>query len=268
MNKKKLVIIAGITGAIGTALLEQYGSKKNTVVFGISRRARKVEDFIDPKTGKIYAATLICSLSQISEGCCDDFVSLIDFEKFSEITYIHCIGTYLFEIDKDGHFIVSNDKDKDGINDECMMLSYNLFQWMTKPLIARTKTRISCVIFGGLPDKHRPRIIQSWWKTMILVEEYMKNIADKRVGMHVFNISSVLCPHELMTRPYVFVNTEADPQAWLLSSQLAKLVRKKLCREKGGYYKSDIFNPWAGFFSEFYLDEHMVPTKLAEVQKK
>ncbi|MFZ1654391.1 MAG: hypothetical protein WBO92_02100 [Candidatus Moraniibacteriota bacterium] len=268
MSKKKLVIIAGITGAVGTALLEQFGSLRNTVVLGISRQARRSEAFISNKTGKLYASTLICSLPEMSESSCVAFVSLIDFEQFSDITYIHCVGTYLFEIDQEGHFMVANDCDHDGINDECMLLSYNYFRWMTVSLIVQTKTHLTCAIFAGLADQHRPRIIQSWWRSMARVKEYMKTVVNERVGMFIFNISSVLCPHEIITRPYVFVNTEADSRTWLSPYQLATSVRRQLQNNKGGYHAADIFNPWNGFYPEFYSDEQMVPRRLAETQRR
>ena len=268
MRKKSLVIINGVTGAIGTALLEQYGRLKNTVILGISRRAMKAEEFIDPLTGKIYASTCICSLSDITETDCENFVNLIDFEKFSKVTYIHCIGTYLFEIDHDGHFMVTDDFDRDGINDRYMRLSYELFRRMTVPLIRNTRSPLVCTIFGSLADRHHPRIIQSWWRTMSNTEEFMKASASDRVCMFKFNISSVFCPHELLTRPYVFVNTTADPRSWLSPYRLAIKVRQSIRGSSGSYHEEDIFNPWNDFFPEYYRDEHMVPRRLAEIMKR
>jgi hypothetical protein len=268
MQKKKLVIIAGVTGAIGTALLEQYGVLKNTIVLGISRQAQPFEAFIDDQTGKLHTSTLICSLPQLNKSSCNALVASINFENISEIIYIHCIGAYLFEIDARGKFFVAEDHDNDKVDDRCTLLSYNLFRWMTEPLIEHTKSKLTCSIFGSLADRHTPRIIHSWWKTMSRVKKYMRSAANQRVGMHVFNISSVFCPHEIITRPFVFINTKADPRMWLSPYKLATRVRKQLRNDMGGYHAIDVLTPWSEFFPTYYSDHNMVPRRLAETNKK
>jgi hypothetical protein len=263
---KRLVIISGITGAIGSALLAIYGTKKNSVIYGISRQAVAYENFINKKTGKLFCSTFVCSLTGAEESC-GEFVSLIDFNQFSEVIYIHALGVYPFEINEKGAHVIENDDDRDGIDDRCTLLSYDIFRWITSEIISRTKSTVKFITFGGLADKHQPEIISSWWQTMEKVEHYMKEVADGRIGMYKFNISSVLCPHELITRPFVFVNTEADYQSWLLPSQLAKRVLKELL-EIGGYHEFDVYNPWKGFFPNYYANENMVLRRLRELYLK
>lgn len=266
--RKKLVIIAGVTGAVGTALMAEYGKWKDVVMVGISRQGLRWADFISHTTGKLPIASFICSLDALNKEECDSFIAALDFEKFSEIVYCHCVGLYLFEIDRRGFFILENDHDKDGINDECLKLSYHFFRWMTRPLMEKSQVRLSCAIFGSLADRHQPRIIQSWWKAMRKVERYMEKSADKRVTMAHFSISSIFCPHELLNRPYVFVNTEAESQAWLSPFRLSSIVRKYLKIWKGGYHQMDVYNTWSGFFDGFYSDTHMVPRRLAETERR
>ena len=131
---KKLVIISGITGAIGNALLAKYSKQESTVIYGISRRAINLNNFINPKNNKFYLNTFICSLAETTaqdyETSYNEFINLVDFASFSEIIYIHALGVYPFEANKTGEYIVEYDADGDGIDDRCTFLSYNLFRFI------------------------------------------------------------------------------------------------------------------------------------------
>ena len=265
--RKELVIIRGVTGAVGSAILERYGRRKQAVIYGISREARPWQDFIDKQSSRLFVATVICSVDATEEAC-QSFVEAIDLEQFRRVTYIHGVGSYRFEIDASGSFVVENDQDSDGVNDECLLLSYHLFRWMMQPLIDKFSGRIDGVIFGGLADKHLPRILHSWCSAMKRTEGYMREKAGERVRMFWFDISSVLCPHELLTRPFVFSHTDADPRSWLSPSELAKTVlgvlRNK--RTQGSLLVTEVFRPWTNYFEEYYSDEYMVPRRLAETR--
>ena len=43
----KLVIISGVSGALGNTFLSKYGRQNNVVVYGISRKAVNFSKFID-----------------------------------------------------------------------------------------------------------------------------------------------------------------------------------------------------------------------------
>ncbi|MFH0969253.1 MAG: hypothetical protein V1804_01975 [Patescibacteria group bacterium] len=264
---KKLVIISGITGAIGSAILAVLGSKKNTIIYGISRQAINYGNFVNLKTGRFYLATFICSLPRMDEKSYRNFINSVDFREFSEVVYIHTLGVYPFEINEKGEHVIENDSDGDGIDDRCTLLSYDIFKWVTSEIIKRTSIPVECVTFGGLADRHQPEIIGSWWRTMEKVETYMRKVADNRISMYKFNISSVVCPHELITRPFVFANTEAEHQSWLSPNQLAKMIFREL-RKGGGYYESDVYNYWKGFSPDYYSNEKMTKRRLAEIHRR
>ena len=100
MNKKELVIVAGVTGAIGNALLAKYAP--NAVVYGISRKALPYINFIDPNTTKLYPNTFICTIGELNEENINTLINSIDIDKFSSITYFHSVGLYPFEINSRG----------------------------------------------------------------------------------------------------------------------------------------------------------------------
>lgn len=262
-TKKRLVIISGVTGAIGGALLTVFGHRKNTIVYGLSRKAEPVNLFL--KNDKLPIATLACSI-----GDDMDFESLfqkIDVENVRDITYVHCVGLYPFEVDRNGSIVVSNDNDGDGVNDEVHKLTYLSFVNATSMLQKYWKGKLSCAIFAGLADKHHPSGHKSWWTTIEKVKNYMRRSVgtNENLSMIVFNISSVLCPHEVITRPFVFVHTDADPRFWLNPYELARFVVSKLTSVTG-YHEFDKFKSKPGFDeNSYYKDEVFTPRKVKEL---
>lgn len=265
---KKLVIISGVTGAIGNALLADYGRQKETVVYGISRQALDLLSFINPKTGKIYPRTLICSVPNNNEDGYKEFLRLIDFDVFSEIIYVHALGLYPFEVNEQGEHIVSNDEDGDGIDDRCMYLSYTLFRLITSEIIKNSTCPVRCVIFGSLADKFWPLAHKSWCQTIDKVKSYMKEVTNSQVTMLLLNISSVICSHELINRPFVFINTDADHFYWLTPWEISKKVIKELKRANGYYHENELFNLNPEFEADYYQDRKFTPRKIAELFKK
>lgn len=266
--KKKLVIISGITGALGNSLLAHYARQDHTVVYGISRKAKPLKNFINLKTNKLFDSTLIFSLKEIKEKNYSKFVNLIDFDKFSEVNYIHSLGIYPFEINEEGVHIVENDENKDGINDLVELLSYDIFRWLTSKIISSTKLPFQAGIFGGLADKHKPTAHRSWWIIFEKTREYMKSIKEKNVRMHIFNISSVICTHEILTRPFVFIKTDANPKYWLSSEEVTKKVSQEFGKKGEGYFEHELFHIKPEFDKEHYKNKKFTPRKVAELFKQ
>lgn len=265
---KKLVIISGITGAIGNALLAEYGKHKDAVVYGISRQALNLLSFINPKTGKIYPSTLICSVPGNNEDGYKEFVKFIDFSIFSEIIYVHALGLFPFEVNEQGEHIVNHDEDGDGIDDRCMYLSYTLFRLITSEIIKSSVCPVQCVIFGSLADKFGPLAHKSWCHVINIVKKYMKEAANNEISMFLLNISSVICSHELISRPFVFINTDADHFYWLTPWEISKEIAKELKRVKGYYHEKELFNCNPGFDVDYYQDRKFTPRKIAELFKR
>ncbi|MFA5024790.1 MAG: hypothetical protein WC523_07640 [Patescibacteria group bacterium] len=269
---KRLVIISGITGAIGNALLAEYGKQKSTVIYGISRQALNLKNFVNPESNKFYLNTFVCSLkktvAQNYERNYNEFFNLIDFDNFFEVIYIHALGVYPFEVNEKGKYIVEHDSDGDGVDDRCTFLSYNLFRFVTAKIIEKTTVPVHCAIFGGLADKHGPQAHKSWIYTINKTKEYMKNVANNRIHMLILNISSAICSHELITRPFVFINTNADHSCWLSPFEIGKKIVKEFRTKTGGYHEKDIFNHWAEFKPDYYQDRNFTPKKMAELFKK
>ncbi len=266
MKNKRLIIISGVTGAIGSALFAEYGQYKNNIVYGISRKARPINSFL--KNGKLPFNTLICSLDSSN-----DYAKLfrsIDYSLISEVVYIHALGLYPFEVDNNGQIKIENDNDEDGINDEVMKLTLELFSKVTESLQDNWKGVTKCVIFGGIADKYTPTIHQSWWKVMGMTKNYMLNQVKfkSKLSMILINISSVLCPHEVITRPFVFTNTDAQKEYWLHPYKLAKFVLSIVKMALPGYHEVEKYKIKPNFqINDYYRDDNFTPRKVRELYK-
>lgn len=263
-TSKKLIIISGVTGAIGSALLSEYAQGENNVIYGISRKALSIDSFLE--FGKLPQKTLICSIDYV-----DDYSQLfrhIDFDGISEVIYIHAFGLYPFEVNKQGKIVIENDLDGDGINDEVKKLTYSSFVSATENLLEFWKGKTECCIFAGIADKYEPAVHQSWWRTIKEVKKYMiKKVKLKDdLSMFVFNISSLICPHELITRPFVFIETDADQTYWLQPHELSKFVISSIENATSGFSEVEKFRIKPNFLpNDYYSDTKFTPRKTGEL---
>ncbi len=278
----KLVIIHGVTGAIGSACLSLFGSENDTVVYGISRKARDFRDFCFGK--KLPVKTLICSIygdspeDHYPDRMAYYFGKAINAEAFECIHYIHAIGNYPFEIDENGDRIVSCDNDQDGIDDRCALLTRNMFNSFSRDIARETKKQVHSLLFGGIADKHEPFAHISWWKTMKKLKDFLAESFEKAeqgstieafCKVSILNISSVLCPNELITRPFVFSKTDADPKYWLRPEEVATYVKFIFYSNQAEKLKEyELFKKKPDFDLNYYEDENFTPRKIVELYKK
>jgi hypothetical protein len=91
---------------------------------------------------------------------------------------------------------------------------------------------------------------------------------NKNLSMIVFNISSILCPHELITRPFVFTDTDANQFYWLNPYELSKFVLKMIAKTKNGFYEFEKFKIKPNFSpNTYYKDKKFTPRKVKELYK-
>ncbi len=258
--KKNLFIINGCSGAIGNACLSILAQNPNNVVYGLSRKANHFTSF-----GKtLPEKTIVFSIGNdiADKKVLTDFEKTIPKKAFSSINYIHAVGYYPFELNQLGKIEVENDLDGDGINDTCKKLTLDAFTRTCEVL--KKDCQFKALIFGGLADKFEPEVHQSWWKIISKVREYMRiNITDK-VSMNILNISSVICFHELQTRPFVFTNTDGDASFWLTPYEVAEKVYSTLSVSTG-FSEQDFFKPAPYYQEDYFSNEKFTPRKKLEL---
>ncbi|HEV7449691.1 MAG TPA: hypothetical protein VGP13_04100 [Candidatus Paceibacterota bacterium] len=262
---KTLVIINGVTGAIGTACLARFSREEDTVIYGLSRQAPNFTEFA--QGGLLPARTLICSIGNITNiKDAKAFADAIDPALFKKIIYVHAVGVYPFELDATGNIKVSNDADGDGIDDRVVQLSHDAFFTMSDALAGLGKS-LSVLIFGGIADKYQPAVHTSWWSVMGKVKSAMlkRAVVYKNAAYHLLNISSVICPHEILTRPFVFINTNADPRFWLMPSEVADKAAELTLSNKIGFVETDLYHASNYYHTAYFKDEHFTKRKQAEL---
>jgi len=262
---KTLVVINEVTGAIGSACLARFSRERNTNILGLSRQALPAETFYTNRY--LPDNTLICSIGDISKPTdCKSLAQKIDPELYDRIVYIHAVGVYPFELDNTGNIHVSHDDDNDGIDDRVIELSHKAFFAMTEALKS-TGPPIKALIFGSIADKFRPAVHRSWWAVIDMTKERMKNevARENSVSFFVLNVSSVICPHEIITRPFVFQHTNADPAFWLMPHEVAERIVELTLSEKTGFVESELFHNASYYEEGYFSDDKFTNRKKAEL---
>lgn len=265
---KTLVIINGVTGAIGSACLARFSREHDTSIWGLSRKTPPAETFCINEY--LPDNTMIFSIGDItSKTDCDNFAKKINTKLYEKIIYIHAVGVHPFELDDAGNIHVSNDNDNDGVDDRVMNLSYNAFFAMTEALNG-VNLPIKALIFGSIADKFKPAIHKSWWTVMNMIRERMKSeVAQKKnISYFVLNISSVICPHEIITRPFVFQNTNADLFFWLMPHEVAEQVVSLVFSSRSGFAEDELFHKADYYEDDYFADAKFTKRKKAELGLK
>lgn len=258
--KKDLFIVNGCSGAVGNACFALLARNPQNIVYGLSRKAINFQKF-----GNILPLkTLVCSLGDdiTSEENILLFERSIEKGSFSSVNYIHAVGYYPFELNTEGKIQVENDIDNDGINDTCTKLTFNAFK--TTCEILKKDCNFKALTFGSLADEFQPEVHQSWWKTMGKVRDYMRNTITENVSMNILNISSVLCFHELQTRPFVFKETDANPEFWLTPDEVAREVISVLIKAKG-FSEQNFFIPASYYHKDYFTGDNFTERKRKEL---
>jgi hypothetical protein len=180
---------------------------------------------------------------------------------------VHAVGVYPFEVNSKGKIEVSHDDDGDGIDDRTLNLSYKAFFAMVNSL-EKLKINTNALIFGGIADKHHPAIHKSWWTVMekikLDINESVSTI--KNINFFLLNISSVICPHEILTRPFVFQNTNANARFWLMPHEVAEEVAiLTLSKSEKHFVEQDLFHNADYYQKDYFTEAKFTNRKIAEL---
>jgi hypothetical protein len=260
--KKTLVIINGVTGAIGRDCFAEFSRNRNMTTIGLSRQARPINEFCQGKY--LPDCMLIGSIGETNVENCSELAGYIQPGHYEMIWYIHAVGHYPFELDSQGEIEIKNDHNQDGVDDQVEELTYNAFFNMTNALTVNTGLPIKALTFGGIADKHQPAVHKSWWTVMTWVRGRMMATADNDRAFAILNISSVVCPNELMTRPFVFRDTNAEPCFWLKPCEVAAEVASLLAGTEG-FVEANLWRPSEYHTPDYYDDRPFTDRKMREL---
>jgi hypothetical protein len=86
------------------------------------------------------------------------------------------------------------------------------------------------------------------------------------LNINLLNISSVMCPHEIITRPFVFIHTNAEPEFWLLPNEVANKALELVFKGNNGFIETDLFHA-SNYHFDGYDDNYFGERKIKELYK-
>lgn len=90
----------------------------------------------------------------------------------------------------------------------------------------------------------------------------LRVIQKDKISFFILNISSVICPHEIIARPFVFQNTNADPIFWLMPHEVAERVVALIFSKKNGFVEDELFHK-----ADYYEKDYFTGTKFTNRKK-
>ncbi|MDP3986856.1 MAG: hypothetical protein Q8P81_01370 [Nanoarchaeota archaeon] len=262
MKNLHIVIIGGVSGAIGDAFFQEFVLEKDIIIFGLSRRGlRNVEALPDHSC----AVNINYSDKKNVDQFCEKVISLGP----KEITYIHCMGPFKTELDPETRKRrIHRDIDKDGVDDEIYERVFVFPKAMADSMINKRGSlniQLNFVNIGSLVEKYNISIFGSWIKVRDKVKREFKRISEKFENVCSIDVlvSTILSSKELIDRPYVF-GTDNNPQFWLKPQELTSKVRAILSKRLHGFFQYEIFHKAPGVSKERFEEGQMIKRRLIE----
>jgi hypothetical protein len=239
-NYKKLVIITGVTGTIGSKFFEHYLQDKTALVYGISRRGLNLKDV---NLEEMYSVVLNVDILK-SQNIANFVETIPQFDSVSEIIYVHCIGDFKTEFQTDVEIFPGTQNRT--IDPAVYSTVYQSFVDTVSSLRNRFESKkISVISFGSLTDAHEIDCFYSYRTSQKLLEDFSRIFAkEKNVDFIHTRLSTVLSHSEFISRPYIG-KTSIDFQYIIKSSEIVEFVINRIYSK--GYHQFELFKPLPQF---------------------
>lgn len=249
---KKLIIIAGAAGEIGTAFIEKFLMQKDTECIAIIRNKPLLINEENLKK-------ITCNLNNISE--IENSFKEIDFRKYAEVIYLHTIGVDKF--DPRGYPYI---KPMKTIDPDIYNTNVNSFKYLFKYCVEKIKeinkdhitTLFKTVIIAGTSDKHAPFVIESFCEAKFILRQYIQSAVNLYPqwcsGLSV-NVTSTITESALAVRPF------ADTTFWLTPNEVVDQSLQKVLQTGLGYSEIDLFKYSPEYTSDYYNSNEKLYTK-------
>ncbi len=243
---KTLVVIAGVSGEIGTNYAKRLIDEGCDVV-GISRRT-KVEGVSSSKFTQVY-----CDLSD--ERSVQDSCGKIQIESYDRVILLHTIGIDKFN--PRNYPLITKIQT---IDPEIYEANVNSFKYILRYIAGRinkanesgTNIKMKTAIIAGVSDKHTPFVIEDFCEAKLILRGYLHSFTELFpewfTGLSI-NITSTITKSALLGRPY------ADTSYWLAPIEVVNSSVKELLASEKMYKEVDIIK-FSNDYVEGYYDNH------------
>lgn len=252
MNYKKLIIVAGASGEIGTHFIKKLSKNKENHIIGVVRT--KTLGFQSENV-----ETITCELS--NEHDVAEKFSQIKLDNYEQIIYLHTIGVDKF--DPRGYPVLQKMKT---IDPEVYDTNVNSFKYLMKYLVKELdlinedsiKTHLKLAMIGGVGDKYAPFVIESFCEAKYILRQYIQSqiqVYPEWVTGLSINVTSTITQSALKVRP------NADTTYWLTSQEVAEQGIHELLNNREGYKEIDIIKKSPKYFKNYYHDNQTLYKK-------
>lgn len=243
-TKKKLAIVTGASGALGTAYLEKLRRMQDFTCLGITRQTAE-----ESKTGMLSADLL--NASEVATQ-----IAKIDLSFISEVFLIHPVGKFAFE--QNGQ--PRHDQDGDGIDDEVFRSNVETFHNIVSPLLTKLNEQakngnpipMTMCAFGSVSDCYEIPYWQSYARAKGILRNFMHSLVDYKpnglIRGLMINLSSVDTENERTLRP------SADKTYWLKCEEIVEQTMMLLLQQGRCWQEIDILKPDPNFEADYYLN--------------
>lgn len=251
MKNKKLIIIAGAAGEIGSSYAKALVEKEVDIIAVI--RNKKLS-FQSP-----FVKETTCHLED--EKSIERAFSSVDLGAYEEVVYLHTIGVDKF--DPRGYPDVRPMKT---IDEDVYNTNVNSFKYLMRYLVKniarineeQKKTTLKIAMIGGVGDKHAPFVIESFCEVKNIIRQYIQSqtvLHPQWISGLSINVTSTITASALAVRPH------ADTTYWLTPQEVVERSLDTLLVEKSGYEEIDIIKKLPNFAGGYYEDNHMLYEK-------
>jgi NAD(P)-dependent dehydrogenase (short-subunit alcohol dehydrogenase family) len=249
---KKLVIIAGAAGEIGSSYAKALAEKEIDVIAVIRNKKLSFQSS--------FVKEIICHLED--EKSIEGAFSLVDLSKYQEVIYLHTIGVDKF--DPRGYPDVRPMKT---IDEDVYNTNVNSFKYLMRYLVKnigdnnqknKKPTTLKIAMIGGVADKYAPFVIESFCEVKNIIRQYIQSqtaLHPEWISGLSINVTSTITSSALSVRPF------ADTTCWLTPQEVVDKSLDALIAEKPGYEEVDIIKKLPNFTSGYYEDKHMLYEK-------
>lgn len=262
---KKIYIINGVMGVIGSPVFTYLAQQPDTIIYGISRKGLGMETFVT--NNKLPESHLVFSLGDYLEKGTENIKRLVDvIPDEYEVIFLHSMGGFVTELDEHGKYVTKNDTNGDGINDYVKKLTYEV------PLLfasefSKIKQRVIFTQIGSLSDSKNLQAHYSWVESMNLLKQDLTKICSKNNNFNsaIINVSSVLTPKELIDRPFVTTQTNAEISFWLDPVKIGEFVHNISDKIYEKNSEFSLFKPWPKFENEHFTESRYIQRRVKEL---